>query len=78
VSSALDIRFTHNWEKKKLGNLGKLYCGQSPSFKDVNIFGIGTVYVTGPGSKDEGSHDPINYFPFEGLIFILHPLYLYH
>ncbi len=40
------------WEKKKLGDLGKLFCGQSPSTIDVNSSGIGTVYITGPEQWD--------------------------
>ncbi len=50
-SSAISIDASR-WEKKKLSDLGKLFCGQSPSTKDVNTSGIGTVYVTGPEQWD--------------------------
>ena len=76
MSSSLIAIDTSRWEKKKLSDLGKLFCGQSPSTKDVNTTGIGTVYVTGPeqwnGSKvhlSKWTTDPKRVVP-EGCIFI--------
>jgi type I restriction enzyme, S subunit len=43
------------WARALLGDLGDLYCGQSPPSAAVNSDGIGTVYVTGPEQWD-GHH----------------------
>lgn len=40
------------WVDTKLDDLGVLYCGQSPSARDVNQDGCGTPYVTGPEQWD--------------------------
>lgn len=37
-----------SWEQTTLGDVGTLYCGQSPSRQFVNRVGNGTPYVTGP------------------------------
>ncbi len=73
VAIAVD---SSRWQKKKLDELGKLFCGQSPSAKDVNTSGIGTVYVTGPEQWDDSkvhlskwTTDPKRLVP-EGCIFI--------
>lgn len=67
---------TANWEMKKLGELGKLFCGQSPPATNVNKSGIGTIYVTGPeqwnGTKihvSKWTTDPKRVVP-DGCIFI--------
>lgn len=41
-----------SWEATNLEALGTLFCGQSPSAKDVNGDGNGTPYVTGPEQWD--------------------------
>ena len=43
------------WLPISLGEVGTLYCGQSPSAADVNSGGMGTPYVTGPEQWD-GQH----------------------
>ena len=40
------------WQSVSLRELGTLHCGQSPSSKDVNTIGIGTIYITGPEQWD--------------------------
>ena len=40
------------WTRTVLGDLGDLYCGQSPSSADVNRDGTGVPYVTGPEQWD--------------------------
>jgi type I restriction enzyme S subunit len=52
VVYSVDTVKLNKWEKKNLGELGTLFCGQSASVNDVNTSGIGTVYVTGPEQWD--------------------------
>lgn len=40
------------WELVRLGDLGVLHCGQSPSSKNVNTEGVGVPYVSGPEQWD--------------------------
>lgn len=40
------------WARAPLGEIGRLYCGQSPSVPTVNHDGNGTPYVTGPEQWD--------------------------
>lgn len=40
------------WLPISLGEVGALFCGQSPSASDVNVRGEGTLYVTGPEQWD--------------------------
>lgn len=40
------------WAHASLGELGTVYCGQSPSVGDVNTIGKGEIYVTGPEHWD--------------------------
>ena len=64
------------WAVTLLDDFGTIYCGQSPSVKDVNAKGEGTPYVTGPEQWDgESIHaskwttDPRRVVP-DGCIFI--------
>jgi len=64
------------WVDTKLDDLGDLYCGQSPSTRDVNQDGRGTPYVTGPEQWDgqnvhrtKWTTDPRRVVP-DGCIFI--------
>lgn len=64
------------WVDTKLDDLGILFCGQSPSARDVNQDGRGTPYVTGPEQWDGQSvrrtkwtTDPRRVVP-DGCIFI--------
>jgi type I restriction enzyme S subunit len=66
----------HQWLDVSLGDLGVLYCGQSPASKDVNTEGRGEIYVTGPeqwdGQKivsEKWTTDPKRIAP-DGSIFI--------
>lgn len=40
------------WAVTKIGDLGQLYCGQSPTAATVNTVGQGTPYVSGPEQWD--------------------------
>ena len=64
------------WVRVKLGDIGILYAGQSPSADTVNEEGRGTPYVTGPEQwdgrafhKPKWTTDPRRIVP-EGCIFI--------
>ena len=64
------------WAKVKLGDIGTLYAGQSPSADTVNEEGRGTSYITGPEQwdgrafhKPKWTTDPRRIVP-EGCIFI--------
>ena len=64
------------WARAKLGDIGILYAGQSPSAHTVNEEGRGTPYVTGPEQwdgrafhKPKWTTDPRRIVP-EGCIFI--------
>ncbi|NIJ63154.1 type I restriction enzyme S subunit [Sphingomonas leidyi] len=64
------------WARAKLGDVGILYAGQSPSAHTVNEEGRGTPYVTGPEQwdgrafhKQKWTTDPRRIVP-EGCIFI--------
>ncbi|WP_426291294.1 restriction endonuclease subunit S [Sphingomonas sp. TWP1-3-1] len=64
------------WARAKLGDIGILYAGQSPSAETVNEEGRGTPYVTGPEQwdgrafyKSKWTTDPRRIVP-EGCIFI--------
>ncbi len=43
------------WVTTKVGDLGRLYCGQSPAAVTVNGQGEGTLYVSGPEQWDGNS-----------------------
>ncbi len=43
-----DGELPEGWKWVKLGEVGKLFCGQSPSVSEVNREGKGILYVTGP------------------------------
>jgi type I restriction enzyme, S subunit len=64
------------WVRTTLGEIGTLYCGQSPPSITVNGDGKGTVYVTGPeqwdGARvltDKWTTDPRRIVP-DGCIFV--------
>lgn len=64
------------WARVKLGDIGTLYAGQSPSADTVNEDGRGTPYITGPEQwdgrafhKPKWTTDPRRIVP-EGCIFI--------
>jgi type I restriction enzyme S subunit len=64
------------WARAKLGDIGILYAGQSPSTHTVNEKGRGTPYITGPEQwdgrafhKPKWTTDPRRIVP-EGCIFI--------
>jgi type I restriction enzyme S subunit len=40
------------WAAATLGDIGDLYCGQSPAINFVNTTGAGTPYITGPEQWD--------------------------
>jgi len=43
-----DGKMPKGWKNVKLDTVGKLFCGQSSKVSEVNCFGEGTLYVTGP------------------------------
>lgn len=64
------------WLSISLGDVGTLFCGQSPSATDVNVIGEGTLYVTGPEQWDglqihhsKWTTDPRRIVP-DGCIFV--------
>ncbi|MCG7864031.1 MAG: restriction endonuclease subunit S [Candidatus Thiodiazotropha endolucinida] len=46
------MNHSEKWQNLKLDSVGVLFCGQSPSTKDVNSDGNGTTYITGPEQWD--------------------------